>query len=521
MCGLSIKAKAAQKRVRAPQSDGGIYLPLLASGLLGLVIIVGVAIDTARLYRVKIELQQAVDAAAIASSRLVVNSPSVTLSGDASRVYSDSLQIVGGNLLAAGYSADAVLDMRDRQNGQGIDACIGPNNSCCFVPGQPFVCSLSSSEERRFIEISARFRLPTLIVGGLPGFSGSNLVSARGVVENLRMQTVLVLDRSGSMDDEWEGSVKKGDFLKTAAKAFIDTLLPFDELGIVSFSATTDTTAPAMANFEPLNDSANLALLRGNYANDSAKLYPTGNIGLIQIGSGNTVKNAAKAAIDTLAFSGNTDIGSGIWRAKTILDGGAAGNSNILRLIIVVTDGTPYGTANNYLPITWWSMGERPRNAQNCGGHPLWSVLESPCPLSSGQMATCQNNRRQRLRMLDAIIESDLAREAGYVVFTVGAGEEDGSLAAPFQNISALSSLKRFLLRRVANDQAAMRLTTPYPNPNNFVPPDPAYPWDFPCVPSGAQLATKPRGQYLLANSGQELIDAFREIANVRSRFQR
>ena len=260
--------------------------------------------------------------------------------------------------------------------------------------------------------------------------------------------------------------------------------------------------------------------LRSNYANDSQRIFPTTQQSLVQIGSDGTVKVAAKNAIDALVFDGNTDIGSGIWRANTLLDSAGGGDANILKLIVVVTDGAPNGSTSNYLPITWWNVGERPRVALSddiCENHPLWGTLLS---YSNSSNSAVQNDRRQRLRALDAIIESDLSRENGYVVYSIGVGQEDSNLLSPFQNIDNLSGLKRFLLRRIANDQSAMRLAQPFPDPEVFTPLDPTYPWDFPCVPQGAAIATKPRGQYLLANSGSALIAAFREVASVRSRFQ-
>lgn len=529
MCGSNTKLRIRAYHGRSLAAERGVYLPLMLSGFLVVLVLVGLAVDTARLYRAKIELQQAVDAAAVSSARLLVSSPGATLAADAGRAYQDSVAMITSNLLAAGYSAQTVADMRDRQDGHSITACTGLNGTCCYTPGQTFTCSLSAGEERRFIEISARLKQPTVLLGFLPGIAESTFVSSRGTIENLKMQAVLVLDNSTSMRDNWGGSGQtKGAALKAAAKAFVDTLLPFDELGIVKFSSGQPDQSILMSNNEPLNTSQNLDRLRANYANDSQKIFPSAgtSANLIQIGSGTTGtanKNAAKSAIDSLDFDGFTDIGSGIWRAKTALDGASGANSNILRLILLVTDGAPYGTVGTYLPITWWTMGERPRIALDCVGHPLWEALER-LDLCAGvpqsEMTACQDKRRNRLRALDAIIESDLARDAGYVVYSIGAGSEDGQVASPFQNSENYGALKRFVLRRIANDQGAMRLTTPFPDPNDFIPPDTTYPWDFPCVPTGLQIRTKPVGQYLVANNSQTLLDAFLQVAAVRSRFQ-
>jgi len=529
MCELNTEDSLRRRRERRT-GERGIYLPLAVGGFFLVLTFVGLAVDTARLYRAKIELQQAVDAAAVASARLLVSSPGATLAADAGRAYQDSVAIITSNLLAAGYSAETVADMRDRQDGHLISACTGLNGACCYTPGQTFACSVTAGEERRYIEISARLRQPTLLLGFLPGIAQSTFISSRGTIENLKMQAILVLDSSWSMNEGWGGSGQtKGGSLKIAAKAFVDTLLPFDELAVVKFSAVGDGQAVSMDDYEPFNTTQNRTLLRAGYANDSQRIFPAPNnqANLLQIGAGATGvanKSQAKSAIDSLTFSGNTDIGSGVWRAKTLLDGASTGNTNILKLILLVTDGAPYGVENNYLPLTWWTVGERPRLPlpnPNCVGHPLWPALLRPTLCDgSNNVSLCQNNRRQRLRMLDAIIESDLARDAGYVVYSIGAGIEDNKLSSPFQNSENTATLKRFLLRRVANDQTAMRQLVPFPDPEDFLPPDPAYPWDFPCVPTGQELGAKPVGQYLVADNNQALLDAFLQVAAVRSRFQ-
>ena len=83
------------------ESEAGIYLAWLAGIFFVLLALVGLAVDSARLYFTKRQLQNAVDAATVAASNLMVTSPGRMLEGDGSHgptVESMSRDIIRENL---------------------------------------------------------------------------------------------------------------------------------------------------------------------------------------------------------------------------------------------------------------------------------------------------------------------------------------------------------------------------------------------------------------------------------------
>ena len=67
---------------------------------------------------------------------------------------------------------------------------------------------------------------------------GSDIYVARTYINNLHLNVVLVLDRSGSMEGTSE------DTAKTATEEFVRNMRPGDMLGVVGFSDTATPIYP-------------------------------------------------------------------------------------------------------------------------------------------------------------------------------------------------------------------------------------------------------------------------------------
>jgi Ca2+-binding RTX toxin-like protein len=111
----------------------------------------------------------------------------------------------------------------------------------------------------------------------------------------LGIDVVTVIDRSGSM------SGTKIDQAKTAAKQFVDLMIPKDKIGVVSYSSSASTDFP-----------------------------------LDEILTDGSVEAAAKAAIDAISAGGSTSIGSGVQAADNELDRFPGDRT---RAMLVMSDG--------------------------------------------------------------------------------------------------------------------------------------------------------------------------------------
>lgn len=524
---------------RLARSERGGYLIIMAAGCVVFIAAAGWAIDSARLYWTKSELQRAADAAALAGARILVRYQSVGYVPGPTGVEERVKGILEENLRISRFTQAEIDEVIGTTSQPGtIQVCFNKDrpdpitNPCNRNPTSPNL-------QRRFIWVGAQINRKSLILGLLPGFAKFNPVPVSAFAENLALEVVLVLDNTGSMRTKLNpaDTKTKMDYLREAASAFVGKLLPFDKVGVVTF----DINGPSVSysglqkdvNKEPKQDPADpisiFNKIRADYENDSRIFIglPTDpdpnrwNLQPIEDASGSHIptiqdminQRSVDAAHPTIMTpGGSTNLGSGIWRGRDMLDREDGGTVplNTWRMLIFLTDGSP----NTYTPVTWLNVGDRPLDISNPGGcNSLFlsrPVYETNPDGSDGTV--------KRLREIDAIVEADLARRSNYSVYAVGLGNPDSNRLSPFQSMTS-DDMKWALMQRIANDQTEMTKASPAPTPGWTNPaPIPPYLWDFPCVPDGNAIKGEPNGTFWLATSGQSLIDAFAALAEVRTK---
>lgn len=145
----------------------------------------------------------------------------------------------------------------------------------------------------------------------------------REIVETT--DVVLVIDRSGSMDDN-----NRMNSAKSAAKNFIDTMLSRDanlRIGIVSFSSDYSTSNPPR--------SSNLVDVNSGFTNVAADL---------------------KNAVDSLFAFGGTHTQAGIMQGQALFGSSAEEVDN--KYMVLLSDGEP---TFSYAPTGWVTVNEQKR----------------------------------------------------------------------------------------------------------------------------------------------------------------
>ena len=466
--------------------QAGAYIVVVAISLVAMLALVGLSIDAARLFLVKRELQSTVDAAALSTARLFLLDPSIAYNTARSRAN----DLIGENLRRLGFSQSEIDRILSGDNGQKIQICFQANGACGADPSDPNLKGLHVSSY-------LTTQVPTTILGAVPFVQHSTLVSASALADNLKLVVGMVLDVSGSMLSGitpmpgCPSCNQRGEAMIYAATEFVDGLLPVDIAGLVIFGQNLWGSDPSPGS------GPDWSIVAANYSNDANLSYNSQYMTPTNRSDLKLKINGLWPVIDDT----QTNIGAGIQAAQQHMAGINAPGA--LKLMIVLSDGRP--TA--YYPLTAIGAGPRPLPA-SCNLEPL---MQPPSPDAT---------RKVKLQMIDAIYESDRARLQNILVYSIGLGPADPDLSSPFQTLDNSGNggaLKPFLMERIANDQVLMRLPTPVPG---WAPYDPAYPREFPCkptIPGGAQIVGRPNGRYLSAESGQELLEAFWEIAKMRT----
>ncbi|MCO6432535.1 MAG: TadE/TadG family protein [Deltaproteobacteria bacterium] len=186
-------------------SQSGYFLALGAIVVAALFILVGLAADSAQLYRARLRLQRAYDAGAIAGSKV-----SGTVNVDRGPFIAE--QVTRINLEAMGYD-----------------------------PGDFQVNAFwADGADKSIMHVDGNVSLPLWFMRIVPSMTSHESVETSARAASKRSVVVLVLDVTGSMN-ELAGGVRKLDALKTAAKNFINLFEPgYDYMAIVKFSELAD-----------------------------------------------------------------------------------------------------------------------------------------------------------------------------------------------------------------------------------------------------------------------------------------
>ena len=504
---------------RSVKERGGILL-MTAFSFFVLFGLAGLGIDIAQLFWAKRQAQLVVDASAIAAAKLMITNPSLSLDD----VRAASLDLMAENLRQLRYSEEQIQEIViSHESGQDSKVCFGD-------PATGENCTVDPTDESvigHFAGLNIVIRKPTLILGAIPGFAKSALVSASSMVVNLKLQVVLVLDESSSMDTLMPPAPgcaacgapcapcnKRIGALKYAARSLVDILKPFDQVGIVSFSRTIQNEPSTVFPPSP----GDHALVKAAFEDDAASIYPEGTFSPLPPLGDDTNRELIKQKIsDNLSPLGSTNIAAGLRLAGRKMP--ASPPANTMQVVAVVSDGAP----TDYYPITnlenYWPAEDR---IMGCDGNPYLDFL-GPFPTQQDQKLI-----KWRLRFMDTIMESKRLHDRNIAIWTIGVGDHDTNFDTPFQcaflgpplpppsECQTYGEVKDILLARVANDHDLMRLPEPamlHYDPLPAVP----YVRDFPCVTSGAEMQSKPYGKYLVADSGDALLDALAKIAKVRS----
>ncbi len=477
--------------------QSGVYIIAVAMSLVVMLAVVGLGVDASRLYLAKRQMQSVVDSAALATARLFLLNPDLPV--DSAR--SAAVALVKENLRRLSFSEAQIASVfnGDVSDGDRLSVCFQENGACGNDPAG------TSPLRGLYVSANLTVNVPTTILGAVPFVSHVSQVNASALANNLKLLVYMVLDASGSMMDNNSGIVpppgcptcnKRGLAMKYAAKEFASGFLPADVAGLVIFSQNLSGSELPETNAD---GTVNWTNVTANYGNDAIVSFNA-----LDMDYNN--RNALLTNIEGIDLSNlgkQTNIGAGIQLGASGLNG-FGDPAGTLKLLIVLSDGRP----SSYSPLRAINAGPR-QLPVSCGAEAL--------------MLPNDASRTVKLQMLDAIYESDLARVRRNLVYTIGLGDPDPGVQTPFQTIDTSTdggALKPILMQRIANDQTLMRSPEPVPGWSPF---DAAYPRDFPCkdtnprVPSGADIIGLPNGRYLPAASGQDLLEAFWEIAKMRT----
>jgi len=509
--------------------ESGAYLVLATSVVVALLFLTGLAIDSARLYLTKRELQTAVDAATIGGSNLIVTRPDLQIVGAGSpgapTVESMTRDLLRSNLLRMGFDPANAETAASQAN-----ICFGDPDLLASSCPSPALSPESG------IKLSANIVQPTLIIGLLPGMAQQNSVNSSSIVSNLRLRAALVLDDSYSMGNplpaapqDCAADQSRMCGVKYASSKFMDISLPFDRIGGVKFSTNYafggSSSGYCAIDAHPLSSTTPDSVFYDNMMNDAAPLASLAPAGIHGVNLTRLRRN-----VSSMVPLANTDIGAGIRTATNLLLDPALGpvQKNELLVMVLVTDGAPFLDCG---PVAAWKpyfltrddgIGPQDRRIENMCSRYL-NQPQNDLGKFQGFGADSYETAR-RLNFIDSIQAADEARERGITIFTIGVGGTNDTdpeyLNSPFQDTS--DTQHPVLLWRLANDQGRMRSPPILPNSGSWTPYSQDYKWDFPCVMSGNDLRSKPNGHYYNVTDGAQLTSAFEDIAGtIRNKLAR
>ncbi|RMG42740.1 MAG: VWA domain-containing protein [Candidatus Dadabacteria bacterium] len=454
--------------------EHGVFLVIAAAALIAIIGLIGLAVDCANLFLTKRQLQTVVDASALAGGRVLVFQIDTTTD----QVRARMVKLIRENLALMNYSQQEIDKLAPDPKNSLPPTC---NSDAALT--SPLCIDIS--DNRQQVNIALR-RTPSLhFLNVIPGIDKFTQVSAAAKAVNTKLEVVLVLDMSWSMNrsipNPPPGCSDRLCAAKYAANKFLDMMLPFDEATIVTFASNySKDVSPAVktvpADYTALTAEERLA----NYANDARVEYPCPDYSssisppqpatcssspFVMMGDKNSAtRQNFKNLINALDLYGNTNIGAGLYKARNLFVGDPPPNTQ--RTIILFTDGSPATEPGAYSgPLSSADMAHKailqnPYDSVDtdmyflqCGDRTLEENKLQLRQLGVPALASIEkryveydkdtlfgynadqvpskgpnNNNyelQRRLRFMDAILEAQAAQRRGIIVYTVGLGPID------------------------------------------------------------------------------------------------
>lgn len=339
------------KDLRVSRGEEGIHIVLVSLLIVGIIGIVGLAVDGAAFYKLKSDLQTAMDLCAYKGGQLVQYDDSVDEAEIQNIVRNSVVQNLIWNLGYSRSDADEILPPA--------------NQLLAYSPSDDTVsCQASLRHDFFFLKV-------------IPGMGSGAAVEARAVNRFDRFALVFVFDHSGSMaEEEALLSGSRWDRLISGAATFSQNLEEGDAIGIVRFSDTDELT--------------------NGYSVD----LPLSIVSSIP-GPGLVTRARLAEVFNTLAAEqpvGGTDLERGLRAGRAEFDNGVlqASGRSYQKALVLFTDGTPrrepadlsdpIGTdmdcSTNEYPPAQWRQALKPirfPDPTTSNYDPYGPCLSSPC----------------------------------------------------------------------------------------------------------------------------------------------
>ncbi len=346
--------RSTSKRLQGGQAI--IMFTLMVSSVL--VPVVGLAIDGARGYLVRLKLSAAVDGGALAAARLLGTGAT------------SGLQLANAKATAAMFvNANFPANFFGANLSGAPTVCVDPGTDTsdpCKVGNG----GAMSTYKVRTVSVNASATMPTMFmrVLGLPTVTVAN----SGIASRRDVRVVLVMDRSSSMNGYYTGINKTPPSINDLALKFVNgfsgsgDLGGRDEVGLVVFGGS------AIVAYPPRN-------ITKDYTDYTQFTPPDNNFKA----SGNIPKYIAD-----LKQGSNTGTAEALYLAYSTLRADANSNSDLatkLNVIVLFTDGLPNGVtayANDPTQTALTNKNFMMSSGSNCAD--LGSGNKNATPLVSG-----------------------------------------------------------------------------------------------------------------------------------------